>query len=156
VNGTARFNEQFGWIARNIGGVDGDGVPDIVTSAPTRVGGPNAGRVYVYSTKASFFGPLTNQLRTGVEGAGDTNHDGIPDVVASAPGAGHSVFPGKMVASARVRRRATGRPGRRVCVGDLNHDGYAICVEPDNAPPAKAQAICLLRQRMAACCSRSR
>jgi Tfp pilus assembly protein PilF len=28
-------NDQFGWIARNIGDVDGDGVPDFVTSAPT-------------------------------------------------------------------------------------------------------------------------
>ena len=27
-------NDQFGWIARNIGDVDGDGVNDIVTSAP--------------------------------------------------------------------------------------------------------------------------
>ena len=27
--------DQFGWIARNIGDVDGDGVPDVVTSAPT-------------------------------------------------------------------------------------------------------------------------
>ena len=29
-------NDQFGWIARVIGDVDRDGVPDIVTSAPTK------------------------------------------------------------------------------------------------------------------------
>ena len=34
------MNDQFGWIARNIGDVDADGVPDVVTSAPTsNVGG---------------------------------------------------------------------------------------------------------------------
>jgi hypothetical protein len=45
-------NDQFGWIARSIGDVDRDGVPDFVTSAPTKsLGGQNAGRVYVYSTR---------------------------------------------------------------------------------------------------------
>jgi tetratricopeptide (TPR) repeat protein len=37
-------NDQFGWIARNTGDVDGDGIPDVVTSAPTRsLGGEKAG-----------------------------------------------------------------------------------------------------------------
>src|SRR6185295_12818780 len=45
------MNDQFGWIARNIGDVDGAGTADIVTSAPTKeIRGANAGRVYVYST----------------------------------------------------------------------------------------------------------
>src|SRR4029077_14223699 len=44
-------NDQFGWIARNIGDVDGDGVNDVVTSAPTHgARGSHAGRIYVYST----------------------------------------------------------------------------------------------------------
>jgi len=43
-------NDQFGWIARNIGDVDGDGVNDIVTSAPSHgEKESNAGRIYVYS-----------------------------------------------------------------------------------------------------------
>ena len=33
------MNDQFGWIARNIGDVDHDGVPDLVTSAPTSAAG---------------------------------------------------------------------------------------------------------------------
>jgi tetratricopeptide (TPR) repeat protein len=50
-------NDQFGWIARNIGDVDGDGVPDVVISAPTSsVGGDKAGRIYVYSTKSGKYG----------------------------------------------------------------------------------------------------
>src|ERR1051325_3076998 len=45
-------NDQFGWIARNIGDVDGDKIPDVVTSAPTSAAaGARAGRIYVYSTK---------------------------------------------------------------------------------------------------------
>ena len=42
--------DRFGWIARVIGDVDGDGVNDFVTCAPSKnIGGENAGRVYVYS-----------------------------------------------------------------------------------------------------------
>ena len=85
------MNDQFGWIARNIGDVDRDGVPDIVTSAPTSsAGGSQAGRVYVYSTRTGKLlwnvdGHADDQLGIGLEGAGDTNGDGIPDVIASAP-----------------------------------------------------------------------
>jgi hypothetical protein len=94
--------DQFGWIARNIGDVDGDHIPDVVTSAPTKnVGGAKAGRVYVYSTRSGKLlwtadGAPGDQLGTGVEGAGDTNHDGIPDVVAGAPFGGKAfVYSGK-------------------------------------------------------------
>ena len=89
-------NDQFGWIARNIGDVDGDGVPDVVISAPTNAaGGEKAGRVYVYSTKTGKLlwtaeGHKGDELGTGVEAAGDTNKDGIPDVIASAPGGGYA------------------------------------------------------------------
>ena len=65
-------------------------VPDVVTSAPTSAaGGEAAGRVYVYSAKTgkrlwTADGKANDQLGTGLEGAGDTNRDGIPDVIASA------------------------------------------------------------------------
>ena len=60
-----------------------------VTSAPTH-GAQGAGRIYVYSTGS---GRLLwtrrrcpgDQLGTGVEAAGDTDRDGIPDVIASGP-----------------------------------------------------------------------
>ena len=128
-------NDQFGWIARVIGDVDRDGVPDIVTSAPTRnIGGASAGRVYVYSTKSgkllwSVDGHPGDQLGSGVEAAGDTNHDGIPDVVASAPGAGKAyVYSGKdghtlLTFSAE---KTTDHFGQHVSgVGDIDGDGYA-------------------------------
>jgi hypothetical protein len=128
-------NDQFGWIARAIGDVDRDGVTDIVTSAPTKdVGGANAGRVYVYSTKSgallwSVSGKPGDQLGTGIEAAGDTNRDGVPDVIASAPGAGKAyLYSGK---DGRVLRtfsaeKVSDRFGQHVSgVGDVNHDGYA-------------------------------
>src|SRR5262245_45209612 len=53
-NGENR-GDQFGWIARSLGDVDGDGVADFVTSAPSwaagNESGKDAGRVYVYSGK---------------------------------------------------------------------------------------------------------
>jgi len=125
--------DQFGWIARNIGDVDGDKIPDVVTSAPTKtigVGAP-AGRVYVYSTKTGKLlwtadGKPGDTLGLGVEGAGDTNRDGIPDVIAG--GAGYvSVYSGP---DGRVLLTLKGEAadwfGRRVSTaGDVNGDGHA-------------------------------
>ncbi len=85
--------DQFGWIARNIGDVDNDGINDLVVSAPTHgANSSHAGRIYVYSGKSgqllwSADGEQGDELGTGVEAAGDTNCDGIPDVVASGPSA---------------------------------------------------------------------
>jgi hypothetical protein len=129
------MNDQFGWIARNIGDVDGDRVADIVTSAPTKdVGGANAGKIYVYSTGTkhllwSVDGRPGDQLGTGVEGAGDTNGDGVPDVIASAPGAGEAfVYSGKdgRVLLTMKADRKTDDFGRHAAgVGDVDGDGRA-------------------------------
>ena len=52
-----------------------------------------------------------DQLGIGVEGAGDTNHDGMPDVIASAPGAGkayvYSGKDGRVLLTLKARGRAT-------------------------------------------------
>jgi tetratricopeptide (TPR) repeat protein len=129
-------NDQFGWIARSVGDVDGDRVPDFVTSAPTKsLGGkPNCGRIYVYSAKSGKLlwtadGNEEDQLGTGVEGAGDTNRDGVPDVVASAPF--HDVayiYSGKdgHVLQTLKGEAAGDSFGRHLSgAGDVNHDGYA-------------------------------
>ena len=137
-------NDQFGWIARNIGDVDGDGVPDIVTSAPTSdVGGEKAGRIYVFSTKTGKLlwtadGQKGDELGTGVEAAGDTNGDGIPDVIASAPGGGYArVYSGRdgrvlLTMKAEGPNDDFGR--HAASVGDVNHDGFAdvIVGAPNN------------------------
>jgi len=136
--------DQFGWIARNIGDVDKDGVPDFVTSAPTsKAAGENAGRIYVYSTKSRKLlwkadGHPGDQLGTGLEAAGDTNGDGIPDVVASAPGGGYvNIYSGRngRVLQTLKAENVNDSFGRHVeGVGDVNHDGYAdvIVGAPDN------------------------
>jgi len=130
--------DQFGWIARNIGDVDGDGVNDVTTSAPSRnTGGRDAGKVYVYSTRTGKLlwirsGDGGDQLGLGVEAAGDVNRDGVPDVVAGAPGAGKAyVFSGK---DGETLLTFTGESkddslGRHVSdAGDVNDDGYADVV----------------------------
>ena len=141
-----KTNDQFGWIARNIGDVDGDGVPDVVTSAPTHAtGGEGAGRIYVYSTKTGRLlwtrdGSAGDELGTGVESAGDTNADGIPDVVASAPGSGrayvYSGRDGKVLLTLAAEGGKDDKFGNHISgAGDVDRDGYAdvIVGAPDNS-----------------------
>jgi hypothetical protein len=142
-------NDQFGWIARKLGDVDGDGIPDVVVSAPTSgVGGEKAGRVYVYSTKTGTLlwttvGHTGDELGTGVESAGDVNGDGIVDVIASAPGGGYaSVFSGRdgrMLRTFKAEAKSDDF-GRHVSgVGDVDRDGFAdvIVGAPTNAAGGK-------------------
>jgi len=146
--------DQFGWIARSLGDVDGDGVEDFVTSAPTwapasnKVAGKDAGRVYVYSTKTGKLlwkvdGAAAEELGTGVELAGDTNKDGVPDVVAGAPGAGRSyVYSGKdgHVLQTLTAENKSDTFGRHVTfAGDVDHDGYddVLVGAPTNAAGGK-------------------
>lgn len=128
--------DQFGWIARNIGDVDADGVNDLVTSAPTHgASGSNAGRIYVYSGRSGALlwtadGELGDQLGSGVEAAGDTNRDGVPDVVASGPsgaGVGHiySGRDGRVLRSFRSPNADESFGNHISGAGDVNGDGYA-------------------------------
>ena len=133
IRGDAK-GSQFGWIARRIGDVNGDKVADFTTSAPTYpVEDTPGGRIYVYSGRTGkllwqYTGQKNEQLGTGIEGAGDTNRDGIPDVIAGAPGSGHAyVFSGR---DGRVLHTlgggdASAQLGRHTSTaGDLNGDGY--------------------------------
>jgi FG-GAP-like repeat/FG-GAP repeat len=137
-------NDQFGWIARNVGDVDGDGAPDFVTSAPTKnIGGDDAGRVYVYSTRTgkliwSVDGKPGDQLGSGLESAGDTAGSGVQDVVASAPGSDTAyVYSGKdghTLLTFHSEGKGDNFGNHVASVGDIDHDGHAdvIIGAPDN------------------------
>jgi len=127
--------DQFGWIARNIGDVDGDGINDVTTSAPSKnVEGPRAGRVYVYSSATGALlwdhtGAAGSRLGIGIEAAGDVNADGIPDVIAGAPGEGKAYIfsgnDGRILYTLAEPDSASGF-GRKVAdLGDVDDDGHA-------------------------------
>jgi hypothetical protein len=133
IRGEAK-GSQFGWIARRIGDVDGDKVVDWTTSAPTfAVDGQPAGRVYAYSGKRGTLlwkqtGTGAENLGIGIEGAGDTNADGVPDVIAGAPGSGYAyVYSGRdgkqlLKLGSGVAADAFGR--HTTSAGDLNGDKH--------------------------------
>ena len=129
--------DQFSWIARGIGDVDGDRVSDVVTSAPTygANGGPvGKGRVYVYSGRSGALlwmqtGAEGANLGIGLEGAGDVNHDGAGDVIAGAPGAGRAfVYSGRdgrllLTLAGDTAGESFGQSASGA--GDQNEDGHA-------------------------------
>lgn len=127
--------DQFGWIARKVGDVDGDGAADFVTSAPTSAaGGANAGRVYLYSSRSGKLlwqvdGEPGDQLGTGVEGAGDVDADGVPDVIAGAPGGGYArVYSGKdghVLHDFHAEAKSDQFGQHTSGVGDVDGDGHA-------------------------------
>ena len=126
--------DEFGWIARNLGDVDGDGIADVTTSAPSKnLGGANAGRVYTYSGKSGELlwtqsGEPGQKLGMGIEAAGDVNADGVPDVVAGAPLADltfvYSGRDGEILLELAGSQKGENF-GRKVSdVGDVNGDGH--------------------------------
>ncbi len=144
--------DNFGWIARSLGDVDGDGLSDVVTSAPQKnLGGATAGRIYAYSSKSggllwSSDGAPGDVLGRGVEAAGDVNADGIPDAVASAPGGDHVlVFSGKD--GKTLLKIEASQPGEAIGqhvkgIGDLNGDGHGdvlVGAPQFDPPPAEGQ-----------------
>ncbi|HED65331.1 MAG TPA: hypothetical protein ENJ09_07230 [Planctomycetes bacterium] len=86
--------DQFGWSGRNAGDCDGDGISDLVVSAPFKRGrGANAGKVYVFSGASGELlferiGTPGAYLGIGVESVGDVNADGRDDILCGAPGSG--------------------------------------------------------------------
>lgn len=144
--------DQFGWIARPIGDVDGDRVTDVIISAPgdARPGSTSAGHVYAYSGRTGKLlwkadGKPGDLLGLGVEGAGDTNHDGIPDVVATAAASREArVFSGKdgtlLRAIAVPIGEAAERVGHAAGIGDVNGDGCDDIIVGTNGAPADMTA----------------
>jgi hypothetical protein len=97
----------------------------------------------VYSTGSGGLrwtadGSPGDRLGIGVEAAGDTNHDGVPDVIASAPGGGYAkVYSGengRVLLTLKAENPADAF-GRHVAgIGDVDRDGYddVIVGAPNN------------------------
>lgn len=104
------FSEQpgdgFGWVAEDLGDIDGDGASDFIVSAPfLTIDGGFRGRIYIHSgADGSVLATHTGQAPIDLLGysaslAGDLDGDGINDYVAGSlfrvvawSGADHSVL----------------------------------------------------------------
>ncbi|MDX1383593.1 MAG: FG-GAP-like repeat-containing protein, partial [Thermoanaerobaculia bacterium] len=130
---------EFGWEARAIGDVDGDGAADLVASAPAnQPGGDSAGTVFVYSGASGaelwrVVGAPGDQLGMGIEAAGDVDGDGVPDVAAGAPGAARAyIYSGSDGTVIHELSPPEGRSGsfgaKTAGTGDVDGDGGADVV----------------------------
>lgn len=88
-----KAGDQFGWVAVGAGDVDGDGIEDVITSAPFAAGadGPAGGVVSVYSGADGqplhrIAGSNGEGLGISVAAAGDLNGDGRADFAAGTLG----------------------------------------------------------------------
>lgn len=127
--------DEFGWIARAIGDVDGDRITDVVLSATANPpGGSTRGKLYAYSGKSGrllwrVVGDSGSLLGTGLESAGDVNRDGAQDVVAGAPGENAVVVfsgrDGRQLLKLRGDSITQGLGSAAAGIGDFDKDGHA-------------------------------
>ena len=91
--------DGFGWVGNDLGDLDGDGVHDLIVTAPFRGDpGPRAGKVYVYSGAtgallAAHTGEVWDAFGWSAAAAGDVDADGVPDYVVGGPGSGGPQVP---------------------------------------------------------------
>ncbi|MGQ0553832.1 MAG: integrin alpha [Planctomycetota bacterium] len=144
LEGPANF-ASFGWAVGGLRDLDGDGLPEFLVGAPGDSSTPATGRVTVHAGRDGAVlltlhagpGPFGSghELGHSVAGLGDVNGDGLPDLVAGAPGDDHVttnagaawVFSGSDGAPLYVLRPATSLNadcGNAVAnAGDVDGDG---------------------------------
>jgi FG-GAP repeat protein len=92
-NGPAPAGSYFGWAVSELGDIDGDGVKDAIVGEPNNGADANTGTTYVYSGRTGqliyrFDGAPGDDLGFSMADAGDTNRDGVHDILVGAPGNG--------------------------------------------------------------------
>lgn len=136
------FQENFGSGVDGIGDIDGDGFSDVAIGAVGNdVASPNAGAVFVYSGLTglpllTLQGVFQDFMGRHVDGPGDCNGDGIPDILVGSfgPGGGNnwagrawlfSGFDGSQLLQTNGAADGDYMGAGISGVGDLNGDGAA-------------------------------
>ena len=120
----------FGWAVSELTDIDRDHATDLIVGEPNKADG---GTTYVYSGRSGrlihTFQGAPNDFQGGaIADAGDTNGDGVHDIISGAPGAGAAGGLGRAYLY-------SGRTGRllHVWVGGPPNDqlGYAVASAGD-------------------------
>ena len=122
----------FGWAVSELGDVDGDSKTDLLVGEPFTA----TGTTWVYSGRTGALlhrldGAPGDEQGYAIADAGDTDGDGVPDIVSGAPGVGrgsaylYSGATGQLLHTFS-RGRAGDFFGAAVAgAGDVNRDGHA-------------------------------
>ena len=122
----------YGWAVSELGDVDGDSRTDLVVGEPFTA----TGTTWVYSGRTGdqlyrLDGVPGDQQGYAIADAGDTDGDGVPDIVSGAPGVGRgSVYLYSGATGRLLHRFSRGRNGdffgaAVAGAGDVNRDGRA-------------------------------
>lgn len=129
-----QVGDAFGWVAENLGDINGDGANDAIVAAPfyTDENGNLAGKVYIFSgadgtTLNTITGNGFEVLGYSASAAGDVNNDGTPDYIVGGIAASHVVVYSGADHTVLLELHGVGgdRFGSAVAkAGDVNGDGY--------------------------------